>query len=447
MADYGVTLTGFVRKPLDVLTEEMKTDLVELFGPEADVTATSVLGQLSGIFLERIDELWGVAESLYNARNPDSAVGDAQDNLCSLTGVLREAARSSVAVAVLCTGDEGTSLLAGRVASVVGTGYRFASVAPVVLTIAGSWASDTAYVYGDIRTNDGNIYVVISDDGTSASSGGPTGEGSDILDGSVHWRFVGDGVAYAAVDFAAEETGPINASAYTLTKIETPESGWLGVANPTDAELGRNVETNEQLRLRRERTLRAPGSAALEAIGARVRNLPGVVEAFVFENVSIDTSPDGLPGKSFEVVVDGGDDDEIARSIFDSKPIGIESFGTTTVYVDDSQGTSHAIKFSRPERVDLYVDMTVKVNPSVFPVDGIEDVKLALVQKGDTLGIGDDVIVLPLRASPLSVPGVVDVYSFEVDTVTPPVNVNNLMISNRQRARFDTSRVTVAVVP
>jgi len=40
------------------------------------------------------------------------------------------------------------------------------------------------------RTNDGNIYQVITT-GTSAVSGGPTGTGSDITDGTVHWAYAG----------------------------------------------------------------------------------------------------------------------------------------------------------------------------------------------------------------------------------------------------------------
>lgn len=443
MSDYGVTPTGFVRKSLDEILAEMKEDTLALFGPEADVTATSLLGQYNGLHAERIDELWGVAQSVYSAEDPDSATDEALDNVCSLTAVTRQDAQKSLAVDVICTGDDSTFLEAGRVASIVGSGVRFASTDDVTLTSATPWAGSTVYVAGDIRTNDSNIYIVTTG-GTSAVSGGPTGEGTDIIDNTVHWRFVGDGTAYGKVDFEAEETGPINASAYTLTVIETPVAGWLDVANPTDAEPGRNVETDETLRLRREQTIRSTGSTATEAIVSRVRNIDGVNEAFIFENVTIATV-DGLPPKSFEVVVDGGEDADIANVIFSAKPTGIESYGSTTVYVLDSQGTSHAIKFSRPEQLLLYVDVTVSVESGAFPLDGVEAVKAAIVAKGDELGIGDDVIVLPIRAAPLTVPGVIDVYSIEIDTVSPPVNEENIIVTNRQLAVFDTSRVTVAV--
>lgn len=450
MSEYGVTPEGFVRKSLDEILAEMKADTLALFGPEADVTATSLLGQYNGLHAERSDELWAVAQSVYRAEDPDAATDDALENVCALTAIVRQAAQKSLAVGVICTGDDSTFLGAGRVASIVGSGVRFASTDDVTLTSATPWAGSTVYVAGDIRTNDSNIYIVTTG-GTSAVSGGPTGEGADIIDNTVHWRFVGDGTAYGKVDFEAEETGPINASAYTLTVIETPVAGWLDVANPTDAEPGRNVETDEALRLRREQTIRSTGSTSTESIASRVRNIDGVNEAFIFENVTLATV-DGLPPKSFEVVVDGGEDADIANVIFSSKPTGIESYGSTTVYVLDSQGTSHAIKFSRPEQLLLYVDLTVEVNAAAFPNNGIDEVKKSIVAKGDELGIGDDVIVLPIRAAPVAgsgcpyaVPGVIDVSSIKIDTESPPVNEDNIVVSNRQLAVFDTSRVTVAV--
>ena len=60
------------------------------------------------------------------------------------------------------------------------------------IATATAWASSTAYTLGQYRMNDtGKIYVVVTA-GTSAGSGGPTGTGSGITDGSVVWNFVLD---------------------------------------------------------------------------------------------------------------------------------------------------------------------------------------------------------------------------------------------------------------
>jgi hypothetical protein len=52
-----------------------------------------------------------------------------------------------------------------------------------------AWAASTAYAVGVLRTNGGNTYICITA-GTSAASGGPTGTGADITDGTVHWSYV-----------------------------------------------------------------------------------------------------------------------------------------------------------------------------------------------------------------------------------------------------------------
>jgi len=53
------------------------------------------------------------------------------------------------------------------------------------------WRINTAYVVGDLVSNNvGKVYVCITA-GTSAGSGGPTGLTADITDNTVHWRWYG----------------------------------------------------------------------------------------------------------------------------------------------------------------------------------------------------------------------------------------------------------------
>ncbi len=57
---------------------------------------------------------------------------------------------------------------------------------------ATAWAASTSYSVGDIRRNSGNTYEAIKA-GTSAGSGGPSGEGGEIVDNTVTWKFLRDG--------------------------------------------------------------------------------------------------------------------------------------------------------------------------------------------------------------------------------------------------------------
>jgi parallel beta-helix repeat protein len=54
-----------------------------------------------------------------------------------------------------------------------------------------AWAASTAYTVGDLRTNDSGKVYACTTAGTSAASGGPTGTGTAISDGTVTWRYVG----------------------------------------------------------------------------------------------------------------------------------------------------------------------------------------------------------------------------------------------------------------
>lgn len=52
------------------------------------------------------------------------------------------------------------------------------------------WAASNAYVVGHQVSNGGNVYRATTA-GTSAGSGGPTGTGSGITDGTAVWTYVG----------------------------------------------------------------------------------------------------------------------------------------------------------------------------------------------------------------------------------------------------------------
>lgn len=55
-------------------------------------------------------------------------------------------------------------------------------------TAAPNWAGSTAYTVGAFRTNGANQYKCVTA-GTSASSGGPTGTGAGITDGTAVWDY------------------------------------------------------------------------------------------------------------------------------------------------------------------------------------------------------------------------------------------------------------------
>lgn len=239
-----------------------------------------------------------------------------------------------------------------------------------------------------------------------------------------------------------------------LTFVEgDPQGGTAG-----DAVVGRELETDPEFRLRREDLLRIAGSATVEAIRSAVRALVGVIQAFVFENTSTIVDGEGRPPKSFEVVVQGGDDDDIGEEIFAVKPAGIETFKVpgpngVTVSVTDSQGISHDVNFSRPDTLRMFIEIDITIDGNFGGGDsvaGLQQVKEALKDFGDTLLIGEDIIINQFEAAVLEssggVTGVVDTPTTRIEDSFPPTNTANIVIASRELATFSTADIVVNIV-
>lgn len=444
---YGVTADGFVTKSLEVIKAEIEDDFKAKFGNEIDLSPQEPFGQLVGIMAEREAALWDLAQATYAAAYPDSAEGDALVEVCAITGTVPLPPTKSTVVGTL-TGTPTTIVPEGSVASVQNAGTRFATLADATIAALTAWAGLTSYSLGARRTNGGNVYVCIAT-GTSAASGGPTTEDDDITDGTAHWRFLGSGTGAVDVEMEAEDYGPKVANSGTLNVIETAVAGWAGVINVLDADPGRDAETDTALRLRRLAELDAAGSATVESIRSELLKVDDVDEALVFENPTDTTDGDGLPPHSIECVVRDGDADDIRAAIFASKAAGIQTYGGVTGTVEDSQGFSHEIDFSRPTEKDVYLEVDVTIDPDTFSADGVDQIKAAIVEFADAeYQIGDDVIHSKLDL-PIweKVSGILDVTEIRLGFTASPTGTANLAIGTRELALMDTSRIVVTTTP
>jgi uncharacterized phage protein gp47/JayE len=258
---------------------------------------------------------------------------------------------------------------------------------------------------------------------------------------------IGGGGTVSA-EFIAIASGPVVAPAGTLTTIETPVSGWASATNPLDQfYLGTNTETDAELRLRREQSLRALGGGSVDAIQAAIFEVLNVSDVYVFANETDATDANGLPPHSFECVVNGGLDADIAAKIFAVKPAGIATYGTTTSSVADSVGTSHTIKFSRPTVLNVYVTIDVIAYRATAPSNLASLISAAVVAFGDlNYNVGSPVIAAALVPTVFgSSVGIRDVPSVKIGTAPSPTLSTTITPTNRQIADLDTSRVVVNV--
>lgn len=432
---YGVTSAGFNKKLLATILEEIEDSEKANISQNLNVLPSSLLGQINGIFGDKARELWDVLEAVYNAQYPDSASGAALDGVAAITGAVRLPAVEST-VTLIATGDNATVLPIGRQAKVP-SGDTFETTAAATIATQTSWVTLTAYSVNDVRTNnDGTdrIYVC-TQAGTSGAAPGPQGTGTAISDGTCLWRYLGDGAGSITVAAESVDTGPKVGLAYTISEIVTPVVGWDGVSNLADATLGRDVETDTAFRLRRLQLLSLAGNGTLEAIRSAILDVTDVVQCLVFENTTLVTDGNGVPGKAFEAVVQGGTAAAIAEVIFETKPAGIQAYGSDeSESVVDSQGTTHTIEFSRPQEIELFVACTVTTDGN-YPSDGDTQVKNAILAIVAAYQIGDDAIIEKLETAPFGVSGVTDLTAFTLDkrpSVVQTVNAETYALSDGQ---------------
>lgn len=437
---YGLLSTGFSPKPYEAVLADVQAALRASFGESIDLSASSVFGQLAAIFAEQVSDAWDAAQSVYNAFVPDAATGAALDALAAVTGTLRLAALPST-VTLTCTGTPGTALSAGRRASVAETLERFTTTEAATIVAVDARATTTAYVVGDRVTNSSRVYECTIA-GTTGGGGGPTSTATAITDGTVTWAYVGEGTG--AVDVAAESvnTGPVVGAARTIATIETAVSGWSTVVNLADATQGRDVETDADLRIRREADLQATGGGAIEQIREALSSVADVEAVTVYENTT-DATVDSIPPHAVEALVLGGAAGDIRAALFAAVAAGIATYGSTSGTVTDSMGISHTVKFSRPTEVPIYFAVTLVKDPDAYPSDGDAQVKQAIVDYGNTFRMGWDVRSSAFAARVFSVPGVLDVTACYIGTAPSPGTDTTITTTARELATFDTANVGV----
>jgi len=92
MTTYGVTPTGFVRKPLDQILADIEARAAapDVFGPGVIQTPESPLGQLNGLMASLATTAWEISEAVYQSLDINQAEGARLDML----GRLRLLARA-----------------------------------------------------------------------------------------------------------------------------------------------------------------------------------------------------------------------------------------------------------------------------------------------------------------------------------------------------------------
>lgn len=128
----------------------------------------------------------------------------------------------------------------------------------------------------------------------------------------------------------------------------------------------------------------------------------------------------GVPGKSFQVFVEGGSDDDVAQGIYDLRAPGIRPYGAVRGNALDAAGRTVTQDFSRPVNVDIVLDVEVQTTPAFAGTAA--DIKDLITEYVAELGIGDTFVVSEARSRLMTgdsrTVGVFDILKFRVGRKT-----------------------------
>jgi uncharacterized phage protein gp47/JayE len=396
----GLTSSGITIKSVDEILTDIESEQLANIDADLNVESDGVLGQLNGIYGAALAEAWELLEEIYQSAYPDTASGQSLSYVSALTGAIRqEATKAEFIVAIIGVTD-----------TVVPAGTQFYPDGD-----PDSLFQTTADA--TIEEHGGQDYVIVTSQAVTAG----TATTAALIDQMI---------------------------------IATPVAGVTeigGVAGPPDPFLpGVNEETDSELRIRREQALAIAGSSTVDAIRADLLSVTGVDSCTVFENTTLSTDADGVPGKAIEVLVFSEaapdfDDDEVAAQIWASKPAGTEAYGDTTKQVTDTSGNQHDVSFSEPTTVPAYVEVTlIKTLDGSYGTDeGTADSIAAWALR--TLRVGDNLYSSDIINVVADLTGVdyVDISAVFVDDDATPSPNTSLVISSRQLATIAAGNVDV----
>lgn len=468
----GLTNTGFNVKLFEDIKADIETVIKNRFG-SVNLNEESVISQITGVYTEPTAELWLALQAVRSSMSPDTATGNALDGIVQFNGISRLVSTATTVILEL-TGVNQTLVAAGN--EITGTGisgtFRLDRdvnisnnncVEASILVTSDTFDDYTVNIGGEIITYTkffGESKEIILDNLISLVNDSDIEISASNINETLYLKStnnesfsvnIGDGLIFVTATTRGNATcltkGEIFAPAGSLTVIRTPVFGWLSVNNSQTALVGRNLENDNQLRLRRIASLKRAGSGTVEAIRARLLDLTGVITVSIIENAT-SSIVDSRPPHSFEVLINGGSDGDIASTIWKTKPAGIETVGNIVVITQDDTGVDKIVKFSRAVSLYIFVRVTVtKADNNTYPPDGDSIIKNDILSKIKSLKIGEPVIYQSFYNSVFQLTGIVSatvvVGSSLNESPTPVLSANNITVSSTQIAVSDLTKIEV----
>jgi uncharacterized phage protein gp47/JayE len=310
------------------IRDDLLAQFRQIYGDDLYLENDSQDYQMISAFASKTYDTMLLLQIVYNNHSPKTAVGTALSSLVKLNGIARKPASYSTCVLTL-TGTVGTVIAAGSV-----------------------------------KDDSGNIWNLP----TNTTLTGATTE----------------------VTAQCSTLGAVEAVPGTITKINTPQAGWISVTNEVPAVVGQPIELDEELRGRQTISVAIPSQNMVDSTIAGIASIEGVKRYKVYDNDTNITDPNGIPGHTMASVVEGGLDADVAAQIYLRKGPGSGTYGSSSATYTNSSGIDTVIHFSRP--IYTSVDVAVQVTAGAgFSSAILDEIKANIESYIEKLDIGVNV--------------------------------------------------------
>lgn len=262
-----------------------------------------------------------------------------------------------------------------------------------------------------------------------------------------------DGTATA--EFQTVENGGIAIGAGTCNKIITVIAGWDTVGNEVAGVIGNLIETRQEFEKRRVLSVAKNSHGSRLSLQGAVSALNGVVDCLVLENrnkYSMIKQGVYIGSHSVAVCVYGGNNDEIAETIYNKLDAGCGTYGNTSVSYTSEDGVINTYQIERPTPTDVYINVTINQTASTSQ-DVVNEIKEAIYNdflgndpnSGNTRrGMGQTLYASSFAVATIKTAGVTDLVSITISrTPSPLLNQITLLATEEPVLTLDNITVTI----
>lgn len=321
-----IDANGLQVKTFTEIRQDLETGLRAIYGNDINLDQNSPDGQLVGIVAQVATDLRELLVQINNSFDPDQALGRLLDERVVINNIERIGGTYTI---------QPISITTDRTVSLQGLDAAFND------------PNGTGYT---VQDNSGNRFILVD---------------SETFTAGTYSR-----------NFRAQQIGQVEVITGTITTPVTVVQGVTAINNPSAAlEIGQREETDSQLRVRRQRSVALASNGYLNGLLGDILALDGVTAAKLYENYTDTTDGLGVPPHSTWLIVEGGANDDIAKTYYENKSYGSGMLGAVDVDIVTASGAIFTALFDRPDAADLHIrfDLKKTVPLFVFNLDTVKN--------------------------------------------------------------------------